>query len=287
MRVVLVEPRVSRNVGSVARAMANFGFRELCLVSPRDYDREQAGVTARDASQILDQATFHSTLADAVSDCVDVVGFALRSGPSPARCTTLPVWAEFRADVRTALVYGPEDDDLRHEHLDLCRWIVRIPSHSDYPSLNLAQSVLVTLYELSRIPGRLPGNGSLGNGSETQRSGALQVGGAGRLTDDWLGIETAGCGVDDAPGLEVTSDRASPEATVLNRPTANDLGQLDRLIGQVMEASGFVRPGSPRTAARTVGTLFRRMDLDRGEMSALTALFGRIDAALSRRDGKV
>ncbi|MFY7950893.1 MAG: hypothetical protein ACOVT5_00170, partial [Armatimonadaceae bacterium] len=66
------------------------------------------------------------------------------------------------------------------------------------------------------------------------------------------------------------------------RPTANDLAQLDRLIAQTMETTGFVRPGSPRTAARTVGTLLRRMDLDRGEVAALTALFGRINSTRGR-----
>jgi tRNA/rRNA methyltransferase len=233
MRVVLVEPRDSRNVGAVARAMANFGFSDLRLVSPRDYDREQAGVTARDSAPILDNAVIHHSLADAVADRVDVVGFALRTGPSPARCTTLPDWAQRRAPVPTALVFGPEDDDLRHEHLDLCRWIVRIPSDAGFPSLNLAQSVLVALYELSRTAPHDAGSG------ENQ-----------------------------------------PAAT--ERPDAGELAQLDRLIQQTMHRSGFVRPGSPRNAARTIGTLLRRMDLDRTEAAALTALFGRLDRALAR-----
>lgn len=231
MRVVLVEPRDSRNVGAVARAMANFGFSDLRLVSPRDYDREQAGVTARDSAPILDNAVIHQSLADAVADVVDVVGFALRTGPSPGRCTTLPDWAQRRAPVPTALVFGPEDDDLRHEHLDLCRWIVRIPSDAGFPSLNLAQSVLVALYELSRA------------------------------TPD-----------------DIHWDERQPEET--DRPTAGDLAQLDRLIQQAMQSSGFIRPGSPRNAARTIGTLLRRMDLDRTEAAALTALFGRISTAL-------
>lgn len=226
MRVVLVEPRDSRNVGAAARAMANLGFSDLRLVAPRGYDREQAGVTARNASPILDAATIHDHLEDAVADVVDVVGLALRTGPSPARCVSLPEWAARRADVPTALVFGPEDDDLRHEHLDLCRWIVRIPSRAAYPSFNLAQSVLVTLYEVARTPPAA------------------------------------------APPVEPS--------------TAGDLAQLERLVREAMAASGFTRPGSPATAARTVGTLLRRMDLDQSETAALMALFGRIGTALRR-----
>ena len=34
LRVVLVEPLYEGNVGSVARAMKNFGFHDLALVNP-------------------------------------------------------------------------------------------------------------------------------------------------------------------------------------------------------------------------------------------------------------
>ncbi|MFY8051671.1 MAG: TrmH family RNA methyltransferase, partial [Armatimonadaceae bacterium] len=72
--------------------------------------------------------------------------------PAARHCDLIQLTGHRQAapDVRFSLIYGPEADDLRHEHLDLCRWVVRIPTHSAYPSFNLAQSVLVTLYELTR-----------------------------------------------------------------------------------------------------------------------------------------
>lgn len=151
--VVLVEPKESLNVGSVARAMQNLGFVHLHLVAPRGYDRERAWVTARDASVLLDSLTVHADLPSAIAPCTDVVGLALRKGENPAQYVTLPQWATAVAEQAprtTALVFGPEDDDLRLEHLNLCRWVVRIPSSAAYPSFNLAQSVLLTLYEITR-----------------------------------------------------------------------------------------------------------------------------------------
>ncbi len=151
MKVVLIEPKDSRNVGAVARAMQNLGFSDLAIVAPRGWDREQAGVTARNAASILDSAQIVTDFTEAIADCTEVVGIALREGDNPSRFVTLPQWATQRDSTqKTALLFGPEDDDLRREHLEKCRYVVRIPSSAEYPSFNLAQSVLLTLYELTR-----------------------------------------------------------------------------------------------------------------------------------------
>ena len=152
-RIILIEPRDPRNVGMVARAMANFGFSDLALVAPPAWDAEQARVTARNASGIIDAVRICETLPDAAVDTHTLCGFALRDNiPAARQCDLIQLTGHRQAapDVRFSLIYGPEADDLRHEHLDLCRWVVRIPTHSAYPSFNLAQSVLVTLYELTR-----------------------------------------------------------------------------------------------------------------------------------------
>lgn len=158
--VVLVEPGDSRNVGAAARAMQNLGFARLRLVAPQGYDREQAGVTARNASVILDAAEIFDDFDAAIADAHEVVGLALRKGQNPAHYVTLPAWTEnlaARPERTVALVFGPERDDLRREHLEKCRWIVRIPSSAEYPSFNLAQSVLLTLYEVARtLPAESP-----------------------------------------------------------------------------------------------------------------------------------
>jgi TrmH family RNA methyltransferase len=154
--IVLVEPAESLNIGAVARAMRNLGFSHLHLVAPRGYDRERAGVTARQAAVLLDTLTVHARFPDALAPFEDVVGLALRAGENPATYTTLPAWARAlpgREPRTTALVFGPEDDDLRKEHLEQCRRVVRIPSAAAFPSFNLAQSVLLTLYEVAQSLG--------------------------------------------------------------------------------------------------------------------------------------
>jgi TrmH family RNA methyltransferase len=150
---MLVEPEDSLNIGAVARAMMNLGFRHLHLVAPIHFERERAEITARLAEPLLESVIVHATLADAVGDMEEVVGLSLRPGKAVPRFATLPEWTETlpqTAPRKTALVFGPENNGLRQEHLNLCRWIVRIPSEEAFTAFNLAQSVLLVLYELKR-----------------------------------------------------------------------------------------------------------------------------------------
>ena len=67
--VILVEPQLGENIGAAARAMANFGLRDLRLVAPRDgWPNEAARASAALAVKIVDRATVYDTLAAAVAD---------------------------------------------------------------------------------------------------------------------------------------------------------------------------------------------------------------------------
>lgn len=157
--VVLVEPAESLNVGAVARAMMNLGFRHLHLVAPVGYERARAAITACWAEPLLDSLTIHERFEDAIADVQLVVGLSGRTGKNREPYTTLPEWVSTlpaHPIPKTALVFGPEDNGLRQEHLDLCRWIIRIPSTEENPSFNLAQAALLVLYEIQRTLAPLP-----------------------------------------------------------------------------------------------------------------------------------
>ena len=67
--VILVRPQLADNVGACARAMANGGLFHLRLVAPRDgWPQEKAWRTASGADRILDAATVHDTVAEAIAD---------------------------------------------------------------------------------------------------------------------------------------------------------------------------------------------------------------------------
>lgn len=152
IRVVLVGPMYGGNVGSVCRAMANMGLSNLALVVPRKLDMEEARMMACHATGILDRRAEYGTLAEAVADCGLVMGATVRAGLYRQHARTPREWApkalEAARSGKVALVFGREDKGLSNEELALCTQIVQIPSHPDYPSLNMAQAVLICCYEV-------------------------------------------------------------------------------------------------------------------------------------------
>ncbi|GBQ19241.1 ribosomal large subunit 23S rRNA methyltransferase SpoU [Tanticharoenia sakaeratensis NBRC 103193] len=151
--VILVRPQLAENVGTTARAMANGGLFHLRLVSPRDgWPQERAWYASSGADRILDAATVHETVADAVSDLQHVYATC----PRP-RHIVKPVMtprgaaAELRAcerrSLRTGLLFGPERAGLDNDDMACADALIRYPLNPGFMSLNLAQAVLVMAYE--------------------------------------------------------------------------------------------------------------------------------------------
>ena len=78
--VILVEPQMGENIGSAARAMANFGLARLRLVKPREeWPNPQARKMASGADRILDDAVLYDTLEEAIADCTLVLATTARA----------------------------------------------------------------------------------------------------------------------------------------------------------------------------------------------------------------
>jgi tRNA/rRNA methyltransferase len=153
--VVLVEPQGALNIGSVCRAMANFGFSDLRLVQPEaDHLGDEARRMAVKAGTLLEGARIYPDLASALGDCQMAFGTTRRFGkyrenflhPDGAARTLLP-WTE---KGKVALVFGREDKGLLTAELDLCQRFVTIPTSEELPSMNLAQAVSLCLYETAK-----------------------------------------------------------------------------------------------------------------------------------------
>ena len=156
-RVVLVEPKYDGNVGSVARAMKNFGLSELVLVNPCPLG-EDARRRAMHGIDILEGARTMGSLAVAVKGCGLVAGTTAvdtRSEKRFARISSTP--REFAERVRgfggrMALVFGREDDGLHDEEIKGCDALITIPASREYPVLNLSHAAAILFYELHQAP---------------------------------------------------------------------------------------------------------------------------------------
>ena len=159
VRVVLVGTLYTGNVGSACRAMANMGIRKLYLAAPNLQNGWDEGERmAVHATDVMAARKEFATFEEAVADCVAVVGTTAREGlyrqhvRAPRDCA-----ADILSIAETgpvALVFGREDKGLLNEEIAQCTHLVRIPVDEGYTSINLAQAVLVTCYELFTASGK-------------------------------------------------------------------------------------------------------------------------------------
>ena len=153
VRIVLVEPTSSGNIGAVARVMKNTGLSDLTIVNPKpDWDTLEARALAHGAGEILDGVTLVDELKSAVAHCHLVVGTTHRLGkqrdviypPEKISEKIRPVLP----NGRIAVVFGREKDGLWQDELRLCRYLLRFPSAVSHPSYNLSHAVLLFAYAL-------------------------------------------------------------------------------------------------------------------------------------------
>lgn len=134
--------------------MSNFGVTELRLVRPFEVAFREAR-SAVGAADLLARAKEFSQVADAVSDCVLVVGTTAgrnREIAQPLR--PLPEAAGYirrkLARGKVALLFGSEKTGLSNDELSHCHWLAHVPTQESHVSMNLGQAVAVCLYELAR-----------------------------------------------------------------------------------------------------------------------------------------
>ncbi|MSP42058.1 MAG: RNA methyltransferase [Alphaproteobacteria bacterium] len=168
--IILVAPQLGQNVGTAARAMANFGLSDLRIVAPRDgWPNEWAIKAASGADWVLEGARLFDTVTEAVADIHYLVATTARLREMLKPVVTPETAArEMRAKtalgLRCGVMFGPERSGLENDDVTLAQAVLRIPVDPRFTSINLAQAVLLVGYEWFRAadvtpPERLdPGN---------------------------------------------------------------------------------------------------------------------------------
>jgi tRNA/rRNA methyltransferase len=160
--VILVRPQLGENVGTAARAMLNFGLRELRLVEPKcGWPNVKALQAASGATEVLNALRSFERVEQAVSDLHRVYATTARARDLPKPVVTAAQAAReartaLAAGERVGLLFGPERTGLANDDLVYADAVVRIPVNPEFFSLNLAQAVLLIAYEWFRSGTQVP-----------------------------------------------------------------------------------------------------------------------------------
>ena len=235
--VILVNPQLGANIGTAARAMANFGLEDMRLVEPRDgWPNKKAGEAAAGADWVIKDAKVFDTLDEAVNDFNFVYATTARPRDMVKQVMTPD---EAAADMhrraargeRTAMLFGRERWGLNNNELSLADVLVMAPVNPEFASLNIAQAVLLLGYEWYKRE-----------------------------------AETVGMGTEQAPPASETG-LVMPDT----RPaTKQELGGFfDHLEGE-LEAAGFFKSRTNRpTMVRNLRNMFHRAELTEQEIRTL------------------
>ena len=153
---ILVEPATPGNVGSAARAIKTMGFHSLRLVNPCDHLSKEARKLAYASHDILEAALLYSGLKEAIDDLDLIIATTAKNRTvwndyfTPRDCIGI-LKEKGDAIQQIGVVFGREESGLNTEELELCDIRSSIPLVSNYPSINLAQSVMVYAYEFSAL----------------------------------------------------------------------------------------------------------------------------------------
>ena len=148
MHVVLYQPEIPPNTGNIIRVCANTGV-SLHLIRPLGFDWDdkrmrRAGLDYHDFTRV----TLHDSLAACEQQLHTNRWFAMTTKGRRN-------FAEVAFTAQDVLLFGPETRGLPDELL--ARWPgdrkLRIPMQASSRSINLANSVAITLYEAWRQRG--------------------------------------------------------------------------------------------------------------------------------------
>jgi tRNA/rRNA methyltransferase len=151
--IVLVEPQLAENIGTAARAMANFGLTDLRLVKPRDgWPSDKARSAASGADHVVDRVRVFASLPEAIADLSFVYATTARMrevaktvvGPHEAASAS---FARISEGHGVGFLFGRERTGLNNEEVSLADEILTLPVAPDFSSLNIAQAVLIVAYE--------------------------------------------------------------------------------------------------------------------------------------------
>ena len=168
--IILCEPQLGENIGTTARAMANFGLWDLRIVNPRDgWPNDRAVAAASRADHVIERVRVFDTVEAAVADLSLVHATTARRrdmqkevlGPENS---AQRLAAHIAAGKGAGLLFGREKWGLNNEEVALAESIVTLPVEPAFASLNIAQAVLLMSYEWRRqseLGGELPFSGGL------------------------------------------------------------------------------------------------------------------------------
>ena len=149
---ILFKPQLAENIGACARALKNFNFTKLKLVSPKiSFPNEKVYATSVGARDIIKSSKIYNNFEDAIKDVDCVIATSSRIRKKNYKYLSLSELKKIDFKKKIAIIFGPEASGLTNNELSYANYLIKLPTNNNFQSLNLSHCVILFCYEISKI----------------------------------------------------------------------------------------------------------------------------------------
>ena len=149
---ILFKPQLAENIGACARALKNFNFFKLKLVSPKiSFPNEKVLATSVGAKDIIKSSKIYKNFEDAIKDVDCVIATSSRIRKKNYKYLSLSELKKIDFKKKIAIVFGPEASGLTNNELSYANYLIKLPTNNNFQSLNLSHCVILICYEIFKI----------------------------------------------------------------------------------------------------------------------------------------
>ena len=149
---ILFKPQLAENIGACARALKNFNFTKLKLVSPKtSFPNEKILATSVGAKDIIKSSKIYNNFEDAIKDVDCVIATSSRIRKKNYKYLLLSELKKIDFKKKIAIIFGPEASGLTNNELSYANYLIKLPTNNNFQSLNLSHCVILFCYEIFKI----------------------------------------------------------------------------------------------------------------------------------------
>ena len=156
---ILHKPQLSENIGACARAIKNFNFKKLVLISPKPiFPNDKILATSVGAKDIINQSKKYDTLDEALGKIDILIATSARFRNKNIKHISLEDLKKINFKRRVGFLFGSEASGLSNDEISYANYTLQIPTNPDFRSLNLSHSLIIiaqyvaSLIKLKNIP---------------------------------------------------------------------------------------------------------------------------------------
>ena len=141
---ILHKPQLSENIGACARAIKNFNFNKLILVSPKpSFPNDKIIATSVGAKDIIKQTKVFNDIEPALKNIDYLVATTSRFRNKNVKHIQLNDLKKINLKKKVAFLFGSEASGLSNNEVSYANYTLQIPTNSDFKSLNLSHSLII------------------------------------------------------------------------------------------------------------------------------------------------